>query len=102
MACVLSLLIFATSIAGLNPMIAATVCVSAIVSAQIAIDPPLLLLSALTGWALALIVSPATSTVAITSSAAHQTPATIGLRWNGLFCLGTLAVAIISFLVFWP
>ncbi|MBC55745.1 MAG: hypothetical protein CL814_02305 [Confluentimicrobium sp.] len=102
LACVLSLLIFVTSIVGLNPMIAATVCVSAIVSAQIAIDPPLLLLSALTGWALALIVSPATSTVAITSSAAHQTPATIGLRWNGLFCLGTLAVAIISFLVFWP
>lgn len=102
LACVLSLLIFATSIIGLNPMIAATVCVSAIVAAQISIAPPLLVLATLTGWALALIVSPATSTVAITSSAAHQTPATIGLRWNGPFCLGTLAVAMICFLVFWP
>ena len=102
LACVLSLLIFTTSIVGLNPMIAATVCVSAIVAAGIDIPPPLLVLATLTGWALALIVSPATSTVAITSSAVSQTPATIGLRWNGAFCLGTLAVAMIGFLVFWP
>jgi hypothetical protein len=102
LACVLSLLIFTTSIIGINPMIGATVCVSAIVSAGIDIAPELLVLAALSGWALALIVSPVTSTVAITSAATNLPPVTIGLRWNTAFCLATLVVAMIAFLVLWP
>jgi len=101
LASLLSLTIFATSVIGLNPMIAATVSVSAIVSAGIEIAPNLLVLSTLTGWALALIVSPATSTVAIASSAAHQPPSVIGMKWNGPFCLGVLAVASLGYFAIW-
>lgn len=102
LAVAICLLVLVTSLAGLNPMIASTISVKAAVSAGLAISEPLLVLSVLVGWALALVVSPATSTLAIASSVTHKPPSTVGLRWNGIFCLAVLAVAIVIFLEVWP
>ncbi|GEO87064.1 MULTISPECIES: hypothetical protein [Alphaproteobacteria] len=102
LAVAICLLVLASSLAGLNPMIASTISVKAVVSAGLAISEPLLVLSVLVGWALALVVSPATSTLAIASSVTRKPQSTVGLRWNGAFCLAVLIVAMVIFLEIWP
>ncbi|MDQ0512893.1 hypothetical protein [Ancylobacter amanitiformis] len=98
LACSISLLILLTSLLGLNPIISSTIIVKATVSAGLVIPEPMLILSALIGWGLGLLVSPATSTLSIACSATGQPPFTVGLRWNGFFCLSVLMVAAIGFL----
>lgn len=101
LAIVLSLLILIGAVLGLNPMIASTIGVSAVVAAGIDIAPELLLLSALSGWAIALIVSPATSTLAIAANATDHPPIVAGVKWNWLFCLAVECAAAVAFYVFW-
>ncbi|MBB3773566.1 hypothetical protein FHS55_004208 [Angulomicrobium tetraedrale] len=98
LACSISLLILLTSMLGLNPIISSTISVKATLSAGLVISEPMLILSALIGWGLGLLVSPATSTLSIACLATGRPPFTVGLRWNGFFCLSVLMVAAVGFL----
>ncbi|MGX1308193.1 hypothetical protein AB7M35_002951 [Amorphus suaedae] len=90
--------IVVTSFIGLNPMIPGTVLVASVVAAGLPISSTLLLLAVLTSWAVALVTSPMTSTVAIASSVVGKPPSVIGFRWNGAFALTFFALVSVVFL----
>lgn len=90
--------IVVTSLIGVNPMIPGTVLVASVVAADLPISNLLLLLAVLTSWAVALVSSPMTSTVAIASSVVDKPPSVIGFRWNGAFSLTFFALVSMLFL----
>ncbi|MGX1100114.1 hypothetical protein [Amorphus sp. MBR-141] len=90
--------IVVSSLIGLNPMIPGTVLVASVVAAGLPISNTLLLLAVLTSWAVALVTSPMTSTVAIASSVVGKPPSVIGFRWNGAFALTFFVLVSILFL----
>ena len=92
--------IIVASFAGINPMIPGTILVGSAISADVPISDTLLLLSVLTAWAAALVVSPMTSTIAIASTVLGKPPSVVGLRWNGAFTLTFLGLVSAFFLVF--
>lgn len=101
LAIAICLTVFVTSALGLSPLVPATICVAVVISAGLAIAPELLILSTLTGWALAVLVSPATASVTILAGVANQTALRVGLIWNSLFCAMVLGVALSAFLMIW-
>lgn len=90
--------IVVSSLIGLNPMIPGTVLVASVVAAGLPISNTLLLLAVLTSWAVALVTSPMTSTIAIASSVVGKPPSVIGFRWNGAFALTFFVLVSILFL----
>jgi hypothetical protein len=90
--------IVVTSLMGVNPMIPGTVLVASVVAAGLPISNTLLLLAVLTSWAVALVTSPMTSTIAIASSVVGKPPSVIGFRWNGAFALTFFALVSMVFL----
>jgi hypothetical protein len=60
---VIVLAIAGSSMIGISPMITGTVCVGAVIAAQIDIPYPILLLATLTGWSTGMLLSPVAATV---------------------------------------
>lgn len=87
------------SIVGINPMISGTVCVGAVLSAQIAVPYPMLLMATLTGWSVGMLVSPVTATVIVTAAISGLPVSRVGLRWNGPFILTYACLMMVIFAI---
>ncbi|WP_156829300.1 hypothetical protein [Amorphus coralli] len=96
LAVAIGLTILGASFVGINPMIPGTILVGSAISADVPISDTLLLLSVLTAWAAALVVSPMTSTITIASTVLGKPPSLIGVKWNGAFTI-TFFVAVSAF-----
>ncbi len=95
----ITLVIFLASLIGITPMITATVLVGSVLAAGIAVPEPLLMFSALLGWAAAMTVSPVTATVAIAAADTGRSPGEVGLRWNGPMVMIVLACGVLATLL---
>lgn len=87
------------SMFGINPMISGTICVGAVLSAQITIPYPMLLMATLTGWSVGMLVSPVTATVIVTAAISGLPVSQVGLRWNGPFILTYACLMMIIFAI---
>jgi hypothetical protein len=96
---VIVLLIAAFSMVGVSPMITGTVCVGAVLGAGVDVPYPMLLLSALTGWAIGMMLSPVTGTMIVTSSISGRPASQVGWRWNGAFTVCFTALMLGAFTV---
>ncbi|WP_370322109.1 hypothetical protein [Oricola sp.] len=97
---VIVLLIAAFSMVGVSPMITGTVCVGAVLGAGLDIPYPMLLLSALTGWAVGMMLSPVTATMIVTSAISGRPASQVGWRWNGAFTI-TFTVLMLGAFTVW-
>lgn len=97
--CVIVLVMTLLSLIGLSPMISGTVSAGAILSANIAMSEPMLMVATLCGWAGAMMLSPATASVVIAAGASRKSTAQVGLGWNGKFTATFLGLAMIILLV---
>jgi len=97
---VIVLLIAAFSMVGVSPMITGTVCVGAVLGTGLDIPYPMLLLSALTGWAVGMMLSPVTATMIVTSAISGRPASQVGWRWNGAFTI-TFTVLMLGAFTVW-
>lgn len=95
----IALLIAAFSMVGVSPMITGTVCVGAVLGAGVDIPYPMLLLAALTGWAIGMMLSPVTATMIVTSAISGRPASQVGWRWNGAFTVSFTALMLGAFTV---
>lgn len=94
------LLVLATAQVGLNPIISVTLLAGLLPALAIpGLTPPLIGVSLMVGWALALMSSPLTASMLILSRFSGVPTWRIGYRWNGVFMLGVIPAMAAWFLL---
>ncbi|WP_227367722.1 hypothetical protein [Halomonas sp. M20] len=94
------LLVLITAQVGLNPIVSVTLLAGLLPALDIpGLTPPLIGVSLMVGWALALMSSPLTASMLILSRFTRVSSWRIGYRWNGLFMLGVIPAMTAWFLL---
>ncbi|MBS7689774.1 hypothetical protein I0E98_01500 [Pseudomonas lalucatii] len=94
------LLVLVTAQIGLNPIVSVTLLAGLLPALDIpGLTPPLICVSLMVGWSLALMSSPLTASMLILSRISGQSPLTIGYYWNRAFMLGVIPVITLWFLL---
>lgn len=94
------LLVLITAQVGLNPIVSVTLLAGLFPALNIpGLPPPLIGVSLMVGWCLALMSSPLTASMLILSRFSGVSSWRIGYRWNGAFMLGVVPVMAAWFLL---
>ncbi|SHE81737.1 hypothetical protein SAMN02745148_01235 [Modicisalibacter ilicicola DSM 19980] len=94
------LMVLITAQVGLNPIVSVTLLAGLLPALGIpGLTPPLIGVSLMVGWALALMSSPLTASMLILSRFTGVSSWRIGYRWNGLFMLGVIPAMVAWFLL---
>ncbi|MDX1369482.1 hypothetical protein [Pseudomonas sp.] len=93
------LLVLVTAQIGLNPIVSVTLLAGVLPALDIpGLTPPLICVSLMVGWSLALMSSPLTASMLILSRLSGKSPLTIGYYWNRAFMLGVIPIITLWFL----
>ncbi|WP_240724517.1 hypothetical protein [Halomonas borealis] len=93
------LLVLVTAQVGLNPIVSVTLLAGLLPALEIpGLSPPLIGVSLMVGWSLALMSSPLTASMVILSRFSGVASWRIGYRWNGAFMLGVVPLMAAWFL----